>query len=114
MKDARPAAILGRFSINYSPTFIGLVTDHLLMWTSIHSQAAMLTEIIDKIVRKLYNIDYLTLGLILGTALVCALIVYCRKVKDRSVRDFFDFMFPEEIILHPSRAPTPCSGSPSG
>lgn len=62
----------------------------------------MLTEIYLKIVQKLYNIDYITLGLILGTALICALIVYWRTVENKSVRDFFDFMFPAEIILHPS------------
>jgi len=62
----------------------------------------MLTEIYARIIQKLYNIDYITLGLILGTALVCALIVYWRTVENKSVRDFFDFMFPAEVILHPS------------
>ncbi|MDW6022417.1 sterol desaturase family protein [Mesorhizobium sp. BAC0120] len=62
----------------------------------------MLTEFCTKIIQKLYNIDYVTLGLILGTALVCALIIYWRKAEHKSVRDFFDFAFPAEIIMHPS------------
>lgn len=62
----------------------------------------MLSQIYDRIIHRLYDIDYVTLVLILGTALVSALIVYCRKVENRSVRDFFGFMFPEEVILHPS------------
>ncbi|MCO5090841.1 sterol desaturase family protein [Bosea sp. (in: a-proteobacteria)] len=62
----------------------------------------MFSEILNKFITKLYAIDYVTPFLILATALVCAAIVYLRKVKDKSFRDFFDFMFPEEIILHPS------------
>ncbi|MGB3043938.1 MAG: sterol desaturase family protein [Xanthobacteraceae bacterium] len=64
----------------------------------------MVSEVLNKVADKLHNIDYVTWGLILGTALVSALIVYLKKVKaeDRSIRDFFSFMFPEEVILHPS------------
>ena len=62
----------------------------------------MVSELFNKIADKLAHIDYVTWGLILGSALVCALIVYVRNVKDRSVRDFLGFMFPEEVMLHPS------------
>ncbi|MBN9014230.1 MAG: sterol desaturase family protein, partial [Rhizobiales bacterium] len=64
----------------------------------------MVSEILGKIADKLHHIDYVTWGLILGTALVSALVVYFKKIKaeDRSVRDFFSFMFPPEVILHPS------------
>lgn len=62
----------------------------------------MFTEICTRIVQKLSNIDYVTLSLILGTALVCALITYWRTVKHKSIRDFLDFAIPAEIIMHPS------------
>lgn len=62
----------------------------------------MLAEFVDKLVTKLHNIDYVTLGLILGSAFVCALIVYWRTVEHKSLRDFFDFAFPNEVLTHPS------------
>ncbi|GHD21867.1 sterol desaturase family protein [Tianweitania populi] len=62
----------------------------------------MFTELSTKITHKLANIDYVTPGLILVTALICALVAYWRTVEKKSVRDFFDFAFPTEIILHRS------------
>ncbi|PZO80284.1 MAG: sterol desaturase family protein [Mesorhizobium amorphae] len=62
----------------------------------------MLSDFIDKVVNKLAGVNLVMPGLILGTALVCALVVYWRTVERKSVRDFFDFMFPHEVILHPS------------
>jgi sterol desaturase/sphingolipid hydroxylase (fatty acid hydroxylase superfamily) len=62
----------------------------------------MLAELVDAVGRKLAHVDLVTPGLILLTALVCALVAYWRTVKEKSFRDFFDFVFPREIVLHPS------------
>jgi sterol desaturase/sphingolipid hydroxylase (fatty acid hydroxylase superfamily) len=62
----------------------------------------MLSEFAAALERKIANVDLVTPGLILLVALVCAVIAYWRTVDRRSLRDFFDFMFPHEIILHPS------------
>lgn len=62
----------------------------------------MFSEIISKIANKLSGDNLLTLGLLLGTALGSALIVYWRTVEHKSFRDFFDFLFPPEILWHPS------------
>lgn len=63
---------------------------------------SMFSELVRVVTTKLSNIDYVTLGLLLATALGSALVVYWRTVKDKSFRDFFDFAFPAEVILHPS------------
>lgn len=62
----------------------------------------MFSEVISKIASKLSGDNLLTLILIFGTALASALIVYWRTVEHKSVRDFFDFVFPPEIMWHPS------------
>ncbi|PLP55794.1 sterol desaturase family protein [Mesorhizobium loti] len=62
----------------------------------------MFSEFVTKIAEKISNINLPILGLLLATALGSALIVYWRTVKHRSFRDFFDFAFPAEVILHPS------------
>lgn len=62
----------------------------------------MLFDFVSAVTRKLVGIDLVTPGLILLTALICAVIAYFRVVKERSIRDFFDFMFPTEILFHPS------------
>lgn len=62
----------------------------------------MLSELVRVVTTKLANIDYVTLGLLLATALGSALIVYWRTVEHKSFRDFFDFAFPAEVMLHPS------------
>ena len=62
----------------------------------------MFSEFVTKIAEKLSNINLPVLGLLLATALGSALIVYWRTVEHKSFRDFFDFAFPAEVILHPS------------
>jgi sterol desaturase/sphingolipid hydroxylase (fatty acid hydroxylase superfamily) len=64
--------------------------------------AAMLSEFVGAVAQKLAHIDLTTPGLILLTALISAVIAYGRTVEHKSLRDFFDFVFPREIILHPS------------
>lgn len=62
----------------------------------------MFSEFARAIVEKLSNINLLTLGLILLTALGSAVVAYWRTVERKSFRDFFDFAFPAEVIVHPS------------
>jgi sterol desaturase/sphingolipid hydroxylase (fatty acid hydroxylase superfamily) len=62
----------------------------------------MLTEVFGAIGQRLAHVDLVTPGLILLTALVSALIAYWRTVGEKSFRDFFVFVFPKEIVLHPS------------
>jgi sterol desaturase/sphingolipid hydroxylase (fatty acid hydroxylase superfamily) len=62
----------------------------------------MLTEVFDAIGQRLAHVDLVTPSLILLTALVSALIAYWRTVGEKSFRDFFVFVFPKEIVLHPS------------
>ncbi|ESY31439.1 sterol desaturase family protein [Mesorhizobium sp. M1148] len=62
----------------------------------------MFSEFARVIVEKLSHIDLLTLGLLLLTALGSAVVAYWRTVEQKSFRDFFDFAFPAEVIMHPS------------
>lgn len=62
----------------------------------------MLAELIDAFTRKIANIDLLTPGIILVTALVCAVIAYWRVVEKKSFADFFEFALPKEVAMHPS------------
>jgi sterol desaturase/sphingolipid hydroxylase (fatty acid hydroxylase superfamily) len=62
----------------------------------------MFSEFARAIVEKLSNINLLTLGLLLLTALGSAVVAYWRTVEHKSFRDFFDFAFPAEVMLHPS------------
>jgi sterol desaturase/sphingolipid hydroxylase (fatty acid hydroxylase superfamily) len=62
----------------------------------------MFSEFARVIVEKLSHINLLTLGLLLLTALGSAVVAYWRTVKQKSFRDFFDFAFPAEVIMHPS------------
>ncbi|MER8400209.1 sterol desaturase family protein [Mesorhizobium sp. M1348] len=62
----------------------------------------MFSEFARAIVEKLSNVNLTTLGLLLLTALGSAVIAYWRTVEHKSLRDFFDFAFPPEVILHPS------------
>lgn len=62
----------------------------------------MFSELVAKIAEKIANINLPVLGLLLATALGSALIVYWRTVEKKSLRDFFDFAFPAEVIMHPS------------
>lgn len=51
---------------------------------------------------KLFSANAAAAGLMLFTALICALVAYFRTVRERSLREFFDFVFPNEVIHHPS------------
>jgi sterol desaturase/sphingolipid hydroxylase (fatty acid hydroxylase superfamily) len=62
----------------------------------------MFAELVNAIEHRLSHVDLVTPGLILLTALVSALVAYWRTVEHKSFRDFFDFVFPKEIVLHPS------------
>jgi sterol desaturase/sphingolipid hydroxylase (fatty acid hydroxylase superfamily) len=61
-----------------------------------------MTDLIDKILDKISGASLLATGLLLLTALGSALIAYWRTVEHKSWREFFDFVFPHEIITHPS------------
>jgi sterol desaturase/sphingolipid hydroxylase (fatty acid hydroxylase superfamily) len=62
----------------------------------------MFSELVGAIGARLSHVNLVVPGLILLTALVSALYAYWRTVEHKSLRDFFDFLFPKEIILHPS------------
>lgn len=59
-------------------------------------------SIIETILEKISASNLLAAGLLLLTALGSALIAYWRAVEKKSLREFFDFVFPNEIITHPS------------
>jgi sterol desaturase/sphingolipid hydroxylase (fatty acid hydroxylase superfamily) len=62
----------------------------------------MFSEFVSSVAEKLSNTNLLAPGLLLLTALASAVIAYWRTVEHKSFRDFFDFVFPREVILHPS------------
>jgi sterol desaturase/sphingolipid hydroxylase (fatty acid hydroxylase superfamily) len=62
----------------------------------------MFSEFVSSVVEKLSNTNLLAPGLLLLTALASAVIAYWRTVEHKSLRDFCDFVFPREVILHPS------------
>lgn len=62
----------------------------------------MYSQFISAVTNKIAHVDLVTPALILLTAFICAVIAYWRTVEQKSFRDFFDFMFPKEIILHRS------------
>lgn len=72
---------------------------------------AQMADFIGKILDKISATSLVATGMLLLTALVSALVAYLRTTKERSFREFFDFVFPHEIITHPRRRPTCCSGS---
>ncbi|KQU50729.1 fatty acid hydroxylase [Bosea sp. Leaf344] len=65
------------------------------MYDTLHNLVA---QILDKVSAA----NLLTTALLLLTAFVSALIAYWRTVEQKSLREFFDFVFPNEIIYHPS------------
>lgn len=62
----------------------------------------MFAEFVSAIILKLSHVNLVVPGLIFATAFASALIAYWRAVKEKSLRDFFDFAFPNEVIWHPS------------
>ena len=63
---------------------------------------AQMADFIGKILDKISATSLAATGMLLLTALVSALVAYLRTTKERSFREFFDFVFPHEIITHPS------------
>lgn len=61
-----------------------------------------ISSVVEMIMEKISGANLLTAGLLLLTAFVSALVAYWRTVGDKSFREFFDFVFPNEIITHPS------------
>lgn len=62
----------------------------------------MISDLVAKILDRISGASLLATGLLLLTALGSALIAYWRTVEHKSWREFFDFVFPHEIITHPS------------
>lgn len=57
---------------------------------------------IEPILNRISAANMLAAGLLLATALGCALIAYWRTVEDKSFAEFFEFAVPHEVITHPS------------
>lgn len=62
----------------------------------------MLSGLYDKIIDKIFSTSGAAALLLLLTALGSALWAYMKVEQNKSVRDFFEFAFPKEVILHPS------------
>jgi sterol desaturase/sphingolipid hydroxylase (fatty acid hydroxylase superfamily) len=62
----------------------------------------MIQDLAATIQSKILSANALAAGLLLLTALISALVAYLRTVRDRSLREFFDFVFPPEVMTHPS------------
>ena len=62
----------------------------------------MLSEIWQTIADKIFSPSGATAGLLFLTAFGSALFAYWKVEEHKSVRDFFEFAFPKEVILHPS------------
>lgn len=61
-----------------------------------------ISSVVEMILEKISAANLLAAGLLLLTALGSALIAYWRTVEKKSFREFFDFVFPNEVITHPS------------
>lgn len=62
----------------------------------------MLSGLYDKVIDKIFSTSGAAAALLLLTALGSALWAYMKLEQNKSVRDFFEFAFPKEVILHPS------------
>lgn len=62
----------------------------------------MIQHLVATVQSKLFSANAAAAGLLLLTALACALVAYFRTVRERSLREFFDFAFPNDVIHHPS------------
>lgn len=61
-----------------------------------------LTDLVGRILAQVSSVNLLTTGLLLLTALGCAAIAYWRTAERMSLREFFDFAVPHEVLTHPS------------
>lgn len=62
----------------------------------------MVADIAEKVLARIAGSNALAGYCLLASALLCALYIYFTTVRERSFRDFFDFMVPHEILLHRS------------
>ena len=62
----------------------------------------MFSEFVGRVADKLSSANLITMGLLFATAFGSAVVAYWRTVEHKSLRDFFDFAFPNEVIWHPS------------
>ncbi|TXM64809.1 sterol desaturase family protein [Methylobacterium sp. WL120] len=62
----------------------------------------MISTFIEEILDRISATNLLAAGLLLATALGCAVIAYWRTVEEKSFAEFFEFMLPHEVITHPS------------
>ncbi|MDO1582837.1 sterol desaturase family protein [Rhizobium oryzicola] len=62
----------------------------------------MLVDVMTMIAARIAKVDLITPGIILGTAFICALVAYWKVVEKKSLRGFFEFAFPAEVMTHPS------------
>ncbi|MCJ2005693.1 sterol desaturase family protein [Methylobacterium sp. J-092] len=62
----------------------------------------MISTFIEQILERISAANLLAAGLLLATALGCAVIAYWRTVEEKSFAEFFEFLLPHEVITHPS------------
>ena len=62
----------------------------------------MINDFIISIYDKISAANLLAAGLLLLSALLCAIIAYWRTVEQKSFKEFFEFALPPEIAFHPS------------
>ncbi len=62
----------------------------------------MLDWFLQKVASKLEFENLMVGGLLLATALGSALYVYWTTTRERSWSEFFEFLWPHEIMTHPS------------
>ncbi|GJD43330.1 hypothetical protein AFCDBAGC_1182 [Methylobacterium cerastii] len=62
----------------------------------------MISTFIEEILDRISAANLLAAGLLLATALGCAVIAYWRTVEEKSFAEFFEFILPHEVITHPS------------
>lgn len=62
----------------------------------------MMTGFVGSILDRIWAANLLAAGLLLATALGCALIAYWRTVEKKSFAEFFEFLLPHDVITHPS------------
>ncbi|WP_375454522.1 sterol desaturase family protein, partial [uncultured Methylobacterium sp.] len=62
----------------------------------------MISSVIEQILDRISAANLLAAGLLLATALACAVIAYWRTVEEKSFAEFFEFLLPHEVITHPS------------
>ena len=62
----------------------------------------MISTFIAQILDRISAANLVAAGLLLATALGCAVIAYWRTVEEKSFGEFFEFILPHEVITHPS------------